>query len=101
MTGRFRHPSDASCTAMLKSPISEEGTMPAPDPEGQISLMLCESILHLLVEERLISKERALEAIDGVVELVREIEETGKSPTTNRSAATLIEAIAQSFVVKD
>jgi len=25
--------------------------MPAPDPDGQVSLMLCESILHILVEE--------------------------------------------------
>ena len=39
--------------------------MPAPDPDGQVSLMLCESILHLLVEEGVISKEKALEACDG------------------------------------
>jgi hypothetical protein len=63
--------------------------------------MLCESILHLLVEERVITKERALEAINGVAELAREIDETGKRLTANRSAATLIEAIAQSFTLKD
>ena len=48
--------------------------MSVPDPDGQLSLMLCESILHILVEEGVISKEKALEAIDGVVELGRENE---------------------------
>ena len=75
--------------------------MPSPDSGGQVSLMLCESILHLLVEERVITKERALEAINGVAELAREIDETGKRLTANCSAATLIEAIAQSFALKD
>ena len=49
--------------------------MMCPDPEGQASLMLCESILHLLVEERVITKGRALEAINGVLELLRESDE--------------------------
>ena len=48
--------------------------MAAPEPDGEVSLMLCESILHLLVEEGVISKEKALDAIDGVVELARENE---------------------------
>jgi hypothetical protein len=43
--------------------------MSSLDPTGQVSLMLCESILHLLVEEGVITKEKALEAIDGVMEL--------------------------------
>ena len=81
--------------------ITKEGEVPATDPDGQVSLMLCESILHILVEEGVISNEKALEAINGVVELVREIDQTGKRPAANRSAATLIEAIAQSFALKD
>ena len=32
--------------------------MPGPDPDGQVSLMLCESILHILVEEGVISRGR-------------------------------------------
>ena len=75
--------------------------MPAPDPGGQVSLMLCESILHLLVEEGVIPKAKALEAINGVVELVREIDQTGKRPAANRSATSHIEAIAESFALKD
>ena len=62
--------------------------MPVPDPEGQISLMLCESILHILVEEGVISSEKALEAIDGVVELAQEkngIGDTAPPATPRRS----------------
>src|ERR1700730_13559901 len=63
--------------------------MPAPDPDGQISLMLCESILHILVEEGVISNEKALEAIDGVVELARE-NDIGQSRSAGRSAVRLL-----------
>ena len=74
--------------------------MPVPDPDGQVSLMLCESILHILVEEGVISKEKALEAIDGVVELARENDEIGQRRSAGRSAVQLIKAIAQSFALK-
>ena len=73
--------------------------MPAPDPDGQVSLMLCESILRLLVEEGVISNEKALEAIHGVIELARE-NEIGQRPSASRSAVQLIEAIAQTFALK-
>jgi hypothetical protein len=75
--------------------------MSSPDPAGQVSLILCESILHLLVEEGVIPKAKALEAINGVVELVRKIDQTDKHPAANRSATSHIEAIAQSFALKD
>ena len=78
----------------------EEGMMPAPDPDGQLSLMLCESILHILVEEGVISKERALDAINGVVELAREKDGIGEHRSTSHSATQLIEAIAQTFALK-
>jgi hypothetical protein len=74
--------------------------MPVPDPDGQVSLMLCESILHILVEEGVISKEKALKVIDGVVELARENDEIGRRPSASRSAVQLIEAIAQTFALK-
>ena len=74
--------------------------MPVPDPDGQVSLMLCESILHILVEEGVISKEKALEAINGVVELARGNDEVGQRPSASRSAVQLIKAIAQSFALK-
>jgi hypothetical protein len=74
--------------------------MPVPDPDGQVSLMLCESILHILVEEGVISKEKALKAIDVVVELARENDQIGRRPSPSRSAVQLIEAIAQTFALK-
>ena len=74
--------------------------MPAPDPDGQVSLMLCESILHILVEEGVISNEKALDAINGVVELTRENDDIGQRRSASRSAAQLIEAIAQTFALK-
>ena len=74
--------------------------MSVPDPDGQLSLMLCESILHILVEDGVISKEKALEAIDGVVQLARENDEIGRRPSASRSAVQLIEAIARTFALK-
>ena len=73
--------------------------MAAPEPDGEVSLMLCESILHLLVEEGVISKEKALDAIDGVVELARE-NEICQRRSTSRSAVQVIEMIAQTFALK-
>ena len=77
--------------------------MPAPDPDGQVSLMLCESILHILVEEGVISNEKALDAINGVVEMTRENDDIcqPRSASASRSAVHLIEAIAQTFALKE
>jgi hypothetical protein len=72
--------------------------MSVPDPHGQLSLMLSESILHILVEGGVISKVKALEAINGVLELARENDEIGRRPS--RSPAQLMEAIAQTFAPK-
>ena len=74
--------------------------MPAPDPDGQVSLMLCESILHILVEEGVISDEKALDAINGVAELTRENDDIGRRRSARRSAVQLLEAIAQTFALK-
>ena len=71
-----------------------------PDPEGQASLMLCESILYLLVEERVITNERALEAINGVLELLKESDEIGQRRSNRCSAVPLLEAIARTFALK-
>ena len=75
--------------------------MQSPEPHCEVALMLCESLIHLLVEEGVITKERALEAIDGVLELAREMDKTGKRPAANRPPPALIEAMAQSFALKD
>ena len=38
------------------------------DPQGRVALMLCETLFHLLVEEGVITREIAIEAIEGVAE---------------------------------
>lgn len=87
---------------------AKEGTRPSPDPHGQVALMLCESLLHVLVEERILTKEKALDAIETVAELTREMAETGKNAATSarwqrdqaRAAMALIESIGASFAAK-
>jgi hypothetical protein len=74
--------------------------MPSADPQGRVALMLCESILHVLVEEGLITKNKSLEAINTVAELTRETVE-GNPTLMPHIAADLVEAIAESFALKD
>ena len=62
--------------------------------------MLCESILHVLVEESVITKQKALEAINTVAELTREMAE-GNPTIAPQVAADLVRAIAESFALKD
>ncbi len=70
--------------------------MPASNPDGRVSLMLTEITLHLLAEEGLISKEKVLDAINGLVELAHEDDRTRHSS----SAVKLLEVIAQTFAAK-
>ena len=86
--------------------------MASPDPHGQVALMLCESLLHLLVEGGLIPNDKALEAIAGLTELAREIAERDKAsdgardPARSRrerspSVEDLVQELFQSFTAKD
>ena len=74
---------------------------PMSDPQGRIALMLCESLFHLLVEEGVITKAKAMEAIEGVAELTREMAEAGNPSIASSIETDLIEAIAKSFALKD
>jgi hypothetical protein len=74
---------------------------PSSDPQGRVALMLCESVLHVLVEEGVLTKTKAIEAIETVVELTREIAEVWPPDITNQVAIGLVEAIAESFASKD
>jgi hypothetical protein len=62
--------------------------------------MLCESLIHLLVEEGVIAKEKALEVVEGVAQLACELAERDANPDRKRAAA-IAEAIAASFRLKD
>jgi hypothetical protein len=72
-----------------------------PDPHGQVALMLCESLFHLLVEKGVLSHQTALEAIEGVAELIEETADHDFQAVNARAAAVLIDTIHQSFLQKD
>jgi hypothetical protein len=61
--------------------------------------MLCESVLHVLVEEGVLTKTKAIEAIETVLELTRDA--AAPLENTNQAAVSLVEAIAKSFASKD
>jgi hypothetical protein len=62
--------------------------------------MLCESLIHVLVEEGILTKAKAIEAIETVAELTHEIAESAPS-VTNQIAVDLVEGIAASFTLQD
>ena len=74
--------------------------MPYSDPQGRVALMLYESLFHVLVEEGVITKVKALEAIEGVAELTREMAD-GNPAIEAHIAAELVKSIAESFALKD
>jgi hypothetical protein len=53
----------------------------------------------LLVEERVITKGRALEAINGVLELLQESEQIEQRRSTRCSTVQLLERIARTFAL--
>jgi hypothetical protein len=63
--------------------------------------MLSESILHVLVEEGVLTKAKAMEAIETILELTRDIAEVGPPDSAIQVAISLLEAIAESFASKD
>jgi hypothetical protein len=75
--------------------------MPAADPQGQVALMLCESLLHVLVEQGILTREKAVEAIATVDELMRESGGFRGRRDRTTSPIELIERIAATFAAKD
>jgi hypothetical protein len=70
------------------------------DPQGRVALMLCESVLHVLVEEGVLTKAKAMEAIETVSELTREVAD-GNPAIEAHIAADLVKAIVECFASKD
>jgi hypothetical protein len=67
---------------------------------GEVAVMLCESIFHVLVEQKLIPKEVAVEAVEGVAELAREMA-LSRDDVGVRPAVPLVEMMAQSLALKE
>ena len=68
-----------------------------PDPHGQAALMLCESLIVLLVEEGVIDRDQAVDAIEGVIEVKQEIAGTSESVIVSVASIRLLRAVAQSI----
>jgi hypothetical protein len=86
---------------MEKLPVDKNTETVTPrDPQGRVALMLCESLLHVLVEEGVLSKAKAIEAIETVAELTREMAD-GNPATEAYIAAEFVKSIAESFSLKD
>jgi hypothetical protein len=71
------------------------------DPQGRVAMMLCESLFHLLVEQGVISRDKAIEAIDGVAELIHEEVEQRPCTVADNAAAVLVDTLRASFAAKD
>jgi hypothetical protein len=61
--------------------------------------MFCESLLHVLVEQCVITRDTAIEALEGVAELTREMAHDNRPMPASTSVA--LERIIESFAAKD
>jgi hypothetical protein len=75
-------------------------TKSRPDPEAKVALLLCESLLHVLVEQKVISREAAQSAIQSVLELTQEEEAEATIRDRDVSPTALIEQIAETLAAK-
>jgi hypothetical protein len=83
------------------TPRSSTTLLEEPDPHGRVAMMLCESLLHVLVEQGVLPRQIALEAIDGVAELIEEAADSNMQAANIRAAAVMVDSIRQSFLHKD
>ncbi len=68
-----------------------------PDPHGQAALMLCEGLALLLIERGAITREEAVDVIDGLVELKHEMALTTESPVVSVASILLLQSVARSM----
>ena len=67
-----------------------------PDPHGQAALMLCESLMLLLVEQGIVSRNQVVEAISDIIDVKREIAGTRESVVVSVTSIALLRDVAQS-----
>jgi hypothetical protein len=70
------------------------------DTQGHLALLLGESLLHVLVERRVIRVADALEVIASVAELVEDSGGRRRRSTRSRDAAVILEQMRASFAAK-
>ena len=67
------------------------------DPHGQAALMLCESFAYLLIEHGTVSKHQVIDAIEGVIEIHREIAEASESVCVGITSILLLQGVVNSI----
>ena len=68
-----------------------------PDPYGQAAFMVCESLLLLLLERGIVRKDETIDAIDGLIDVKREIAGHRESIAVSAESVVLLKALAQSL----
>jgi hypothetical protein len=68
-----------------------------PDPHGQAALMLCEGLILLLIERGLINKIEAIDVVEGVIEVKREIAETSGSVVVSVTSINVLKNVLASI----
>ena len=69
-----------------------------PDAHGQAAMLLVESLIHGLIERKLLTVPDAVEIVDVAAEVKAEIgADLGDSPSTLRASLTLLNSISQSL----
>ncbi len=68
-----------------------------PDPHGQAALLLVESLLLLLIEKGMVAPEDMVDAIEGVVEVKREIAGTSEKVVVSMASIGLLRGISGSL----
>lgn len=71
----------------------DKGLLATPDPHGQAALMLCESVVHLLVEKGLLDREEVAEAIEGVIGIKHEMAGHEESVAASEAAIGLLSTV--------
>ena len=76
-------------------------TPPADIGNGEVALLFCEAILHVLVERGVLTKNDVLEALDNLSGVVAEMHE-GRAHRATIAAGprTILETMHASFEVK-
>jgi len=68
------------------------------DPEGRAALMLCESLIHLLMEKGVLGKAEVCQAIEGLEEITREMtDRRGDTAEMGRAMLAVLLPIRQSL----
>lgn len=69
------------------------------EPQGQAALLFCESLIHVLVEEKILTLPQALSVLTTAVEVKIEMGDV-ESEELKQESMRLLRAIAQSLAVK-